>query len=90
MDELAMEIRKKFDMNCIRLTFSLQMFYDNNIIDQKLIQANPKLYGKTAMQIFDATVESLTKAGLMVILNNHTSTSQWCCSPWDGDGMWWS
>jgi endoglucanase len=28
--------------------------------------------------------------GLMVILNNHTSTSQWCCSNDDGDGLWWS
>lgn len=26
----------------------------------------------------------------MVILNNHTSTSQWCCSNDDGDGLWWS
>lgn len=26
----------------------------------------------------------------MVILNNHTSKSQWCCSNDDGDGLWWS
>lgn len=26
----------------------------------------------------------------MVILNCHTSTSQWCCSNDDGDGLWWS
>ena len=26
----------------------------------------------------------------MVILNNHTSKSQWCCSNKDGDGLWWS
>ncbi len=75
-------------MNCIRLTFSLEMFYDNNVIDQKLIAANPNLYGKTSMEIFDYTVETLTKAGLMVILNNHTSSSQRCCSDGDGDGDW--
>jgi endoglucanase len=26
----------------------------------------------------------------MVILNCHTSKSQWCCSNKDGDGLWWS
>ena len=77
-------------MNCIRLTFSVQMYFDNNVIDKELIKANPDLYGKTAMEIFDITVKELTRAGLMIILNNHTSTSQWCCSPSDGDGLWWS
>ena len=42
------------------------------------------------MEIFDITVKALTDAGLMVILNNHTSKSQWCCSNSDGDGLWWS
>jgi hypothetical protein len=32
MRDIAMDIRYKFKMNCIRLTFSLQLFYDNNII----------------------------------------------------------
>jgi len=75
-------------MNCIRLTFSLEMFYRDNEIDESLIKANPRLYGKTAMQIFDETVKAITDAGLMVILNNHTSKSQWCCSASDGDGLW--
>lgn len=26
----------------------------------------------------------------MVILNNHTSKSQWCCSHSDGDGLWFN
>jgi len=26
----------------------------------------------------------------MVILNNHTSKSQWCCTPFDGDGLWFN
>lgn len=77
-------------MNCIRLTYSLQLFFDNNVIDQNLISANPQYYGKTSMYIFDDTIKELTDAGLMVILNNHTSKSQWCCGPTDGDGLWWS
>ena len=40
-------------MNVIRLTFSLQLFKDNNVIDTNLIKANPQLYGKTSIEIFD-------------------------------------
>ena len=77
-------------MNCIRLKFSLDMFYRNNFIDHELIKANPELQGKTAMEIFDHTIEVITRSGLMVILNNHTSKSQWCCGPNDGDGLWYN
>lgn len=36
-------------MNSVRLTFSLQMFYDNIKIPNKHIKANPEMKGKTAM-----------------------------------------
>lgn len=88
--DIAMHIRYKFRMNCIRLTYSLQLFFDDKEIPPIYLKANPELMGKTAMQIFDITIETLTDVGLMVILNNHTSTSQWCCSNDDGDGLWWS
>ena len=77
-------------MNCIRLTFSLELYYRNNKIDYDLIKANPELQGKSAMEIFDITIDTITKNGLMVILNNHTSKSQWCCGPTDGDGLWYN
>ena len=37
---------------------------------------------------FDATVEALTKAGVMTILNNHISDAEWCCSSDDANGLW--
>jgi len=40
------------------------------------------------MQVFDKTVESLTEAGVAVILNNHISDAMWCCSNEDGNGLW--
>lgn len=40
------------------------------------------------MEVFDATVESLTNAGAMIILNNHISDAIWCCGEWDGNGLW--
>eukprot|EP00351_Strombidinopsis_sp_SopsisLIS2011_P005947 CAMPEP_0116877330 /NCGR_PEP_ID=MMETSP0463-20121206/9113_1 /TAXON_ID=181622 /ORGANISM="Strombidinopsis sp, Strain SopsisLIS2011" /LENGTH=131 /DNA_ID=CAMNT_0004524509 /DNA_START=258 /DNA_END=653 /DNA_ORIENTATION=+ len=42
----------------------------------------------TAMEIFDITVQSLSDAGQMIILNNHMSDAGWCCSPDDGNGLW--
>jgi endoglucanase len=88
--DLAKDIKYKFHMNCIRLTYSLQLFFDNNKVPNKYLTANPELIGKTSMEIFDYTIKILTEEGIMVILNNHTSTSQWCCSNDDGDGLWWS
>lgn len=41
-----------------------------------------------AMEVFDKTVESLTNAGVAVILNNHISDAMWCCSSTDGNGLW--
>lgn len=57
---LCKDIREKFGMNCVRLTFSLQLFRENNHVDKQLIKENPNLFGKTASQIFDETVRALT------------------------------
>jgi endoglucanase len=40
--------------------------------------------GKRAMEIFDIVVEEITKAGIMIVMNNHISSSMWCCSTSDG------
>lgn len=48
-------------MNCVRLTYSLQLFYDDNVIPEQFIKANPDLKGKTAMEIFDHTIKVLTQ-----------------------------
>jgi endoglucanase len=42
------------------------------------------------MQVFDKTVEALTRAGVMVILNNHISDAMWCCNLDDGNGLWYN
>ena len=57
--------------NCVRLTYSLDVIYKNPIIEEDRLAANPELIGKTAMEIFDLTVQALTDVNLMVILNNH-------------------
>lgn len=43
--------------NCVRLVFSLQLFYDNpNITNSKAIAANLNLLGMPAMDVFDLVI----------------------------------
>mmetsp|Transcript_101343 Transcript_101343/g.180140 ORF Transcript_101343/g.180140 Transcript_101343/m.180140 type:complete len:650 (-) Transcript_101343:229-2178(-) len=81
--------------NCVRLPFSLDMVVGNNSSDrisnaEELLAANPELQHLSSLKVFDATVQSLTDAGLLVILNNHVSRGAWCCDNQDGEGLWWT
>lgn len=40
LQDLCREVRQ-FGFNCIRLTYSLQMYYDNPVIPDKYLTANP-------------------------------------------------
>ena len=46
--------------------------------------------GKTAMLVFDAVVAALTAEGLMVVLDNHMSDADWCCTEDDRNGLWYN
>ena len=46
--KLCHDIRFKFDMNCVRVTFSLELFRSDNIIPLNLISKNSFLLGKTS------------------------------------------
>lgn len=76
---------KDLGFNSIRLPFSNQM-----ITDAKPVQgltANPALNGLTPLEVYDRAVSALTAAGLGVILNNHTTSTRWCCAV-DGNERW--
>ncbi|OGT47291.1 MAG: hypothetical protein A3E83_00730 [Gammaproteobacteria bacterium RIFCSPHIGHO2_12_FULL_41_20] len=73
--------------NSVRFTFSNQMLHDTHSVDPNRIAANPELINKTPLQVFDIAVKMLTDAGIIVILNNHTTTSEWCCA-YDFNGLW--
>jgi hypothetical protein len=53
LEDIVRCIREELGFNTVRLTFSLQMFYDNNVISNNLISANPQLHGKKSMEIFE-------------------------------------
>lgn len=53
------------------------------------VAANPRLRGRSARAVFDVVVDTLARHGLMVILDNHVTRPDWCCSGEDGNALWW-
>jgi hypothetical protein len=49
---------------------------------------NPEFYLLSLREVHRRVVNLLTSHGLMVILDNHVSKPQWCCSDTDGNGFW--
>ncbi|MCO1574784.1 glycoside hydrolase family 5 protein [Crossiella sp. SN42] len=74
-------------LNSIRLPFSNQMIHETAPVPDRAVAANPQLRGKTPLGVYDAVVSALTAARFAVFLNNHTTTSRWCCGV-DGNERW--
>ena len=62
----------RLGFNSVRLPFSLWMTEQPTPVPDEYLAANPDLSGATPMQVYDACVEALTGAGLVVIPNCHT------------------
>lgn len=54
------------------------------------VAANPQLRGLDARAVFDAVIAGLARHGLMVIVDNHVTRSDWCCDGTDGNALWWA
>ena len=76
--------------NSVRLTFALSTITAAAPVPPAAISANPDLRGRTPWQVYQACVNALTDAGLMVIPNCHLLFRGWCCSDSDGNGLWWN
>jgi endoglucanase len=76
--------------NSVRLPFSLWMTQQATPVPGEYLAANPDLSGATPMQVYDACVEALTEAGLIVVPNCHMLDCGWCCSEDDGNGLWFN
>jgi endoglucanase len=46
--------------------------------------------GKHAMEIMDAVIAALAQAHILIILDNHMSNADWCCSETDSNGLWYN
>lgn len=80
---------QQMGFNSVRLPFSNQAIHTTQPVNPAHVAANPELVGKTPLQVYDAVVQALTGAGIVVVLNNHTTSSEWCCN-YDDNGLWWT
>lgn len=74
----------------VRLPWSNQMWESNPVVSASLVTANPQLAGEHARTVFQQVVSDLAGAGLMVVLDNHNSNAEWCCSDTDGNTLWYN
>ncbi|RFU30119.1 hypothetical protein B7463_g6225, partial [Scytalidium lignicola] len=86
-DDISKTI-KKLGFNSVRLPYSDEMVMDNPLIPAHLLAANGDLVGARALDVYVAVVNSLTDAGIAVIVNNHITQATWCCGANLCDAAW--
>jgi endoglucanase len=77
-------------VNSVRLPWANETLERNPQVPDYAVKANPQFQGKHAMEVMDAVVRALADAHIMVILDNHVSNADWCCSDTDGNGLWYN
>lgn len=90
--QLATIVQEIVDLgvNSVRLPWANETLEKNPRVPDYAVKANPQFRGKRAMQVMDAVVRALADARIMVILDNHVSRADWCCSEKDGNGLWYN
>jgi endoglucanase len=81
---------KEIGVNSVRLPWANETVEHDPVVAEYAVAANPQFKGKHAMEVMDAVVAALAGAHLMVILDNHMSDADWCCSETDKNGLWWN
>lgn len=89
LSQLAGLIRQ-LGFNSVRLPFSNELIEKNPQVAASRLSANPPLVGLSALEILDRIIAALAAQGLVVILDDHVSRADWCCSDTDGNGLWYS
>jgi endoglucanase len=80
---------QQLGLNSVRLPWANETLERNPLVADYAVKANPQFKGKHAMEIMDAVIDALAQAHIMVILDNHVSRADWCCSETDGNGLWY-
>jgi len=82
---------KSYGFNCVRLPWSNEGYQKNPVVNStKLLAANTDLVGLNYLTIFDRLIQTLAQDNLFVILDNHVSDANWCCSNTDQNGLWYN
>lgn len=77
-------------LNSIRLPWANETLERNPVVPDYAVAANPQFKGKHAMDVMDAVIDALARAHILVVLDNHVSRADWCCSETDGNGLWYN
>jgi endoglucanase len=77
-------------VNSVRLPWANETLEHDPLPPPYAVVANPQFRGKRAMEIMDAVIAALARAHIMVILDNHVSRADWCCSETDDNGLWYN
>lgn len=77
-------------VNSVRLPWANETLERNPVVADYAVKANPRFRGKRALEVMDAMIAALGRARIMVILDNHVSRADWCCSETDGNGLWYN
>jgi len=89
LQSIVQEI-KSLGFNVVRLPWSNQLYESNPVVGNDALAANTNMEGENALTILDQVIAALTNAGIMVILDNHNSNAEWCCSTTDGNSLWYN
>lgn len=81
---------KNLGFNAVRLPWSNELYEKNPVVSNAALAANPALQGKRALTILDQVIAELSRAGMMVILDNHNSNAEWCCNDKDNNQLWYN
>jgi endoglucanase len=81
---------KGLGFNAVRIPWSNEMYESNPVVADYALAANTSLKGEKALTILDTVIAELTNEGIMVILDNHNSNAEWCCSSTDGNTLWYN
>src|SRR5579863_1524682 len=88
--EAVIEQIRQIGVNSVRLPWANETLERDPAVPDYAVAANPRFKGKHAMAIMDAVIAALARAHIMVILDNHMSGADWCCSETDGNGLWYN
>lgn len=81
---------QQIGVNSVRLPWANETLEHDPAVPDYAVAANPQFKGKHAMTIMDAVITALARAHILVILDNHMSRADWCCSETDDNGLWYN
>ena len=81
---------QQIGVNSVRLPWANETLEHNPLVPDYAVAANPQFKGKHAMAVMDAVIAALARAHILIILDNHMSNADWCCSETDGNGLWYN